>query len=396
MVDFRLKQQFPIEAFIAASKKPNKFDRIRLAVERAESGLTKGLALSETISKIKQRRKQAESLSNFKASPQGKQFFEENQIPAELGDTLTSEQIVNFLSRKPEETQEQKDARIRREAIIKGEVSEEFAERKEKRGIPLIEKEAAAREGAKTEAKFEEASFEAQRDFSALETSYSELFAWKKSNLIETGGGGFIKGKFADIASDTFKSARFPATASLAGARVETAVKQVKIMTGSSRFVQSLQEQLLKSYPDESEKGIPSANKMKQSIRNTFGFMNAVRQAGIDFDSFTDEELADPDSEINKRISKLGRLPLTEEQKREIEGITKRVLATAPAEIALTNTEGDPVNVSLEDVEVTAKELGVSEKSVLQRASKEFDVPLSVLENHIKILRKRRAFDGKR
>jgi len=65
MVDFRSRVRFPIEAFVKASQKPNKFDRLRLAVEGAESGLTKGLALSETIRGIKEKRANAAAIQDF-------------------------------------------------------------------------------------------------------------------------------------------------------------------------------------------------------------------------------------------------------------------------------------------------------------------------------------------
>lgn len=81
MVDFRFSGgQFPIQAFLEASKKESKFAGLSKLVKGVESGFTRGLQISETLRGIKEKRARSKAIADFVA-PQTKQVQPQQQIP---------------------------------------------------------------------------------------------------------------------------------------------------------------------------------------------------------------------------------------------------------------------------------------------------------------------------
>ena len=56
MVDFDIKQPFPTEAFLQASRRPSRFGALRSAIQGIERGITKGFEFAELADKSKRRR----------------------------------------------------------------------------------------------------------------------------------------------------------------------------------------------------------------------------------------------------------------------------------------------------------------------------------------------------
>lgn len=183
--------------------------------------------------------------------------------------------------------------------------------------------------------KFEPGVDEDLMKFQKIGNLMTRMVAQKKAQLPEVGGGGLVnpqywlgKGKAALKVGDTEATAAFP------GQVTETAMALNSLLTGQNRVIKSVLERIIKTLPDESDPASFAANKISQSLYNSFALWKAMQDAGITnkkMSMLTDEQGNDPNSIINRRIAGLKVRPLTEEQMKSFEPFIAKVLQTLPA-----------------------------------------------------------------
>jgi hypothetical protein len=112
----------------------------------------------------------------------------------------------------------------------------------------------------------------------------------------------------------------------------ETAFAMVGILTGQNRMIEGIYNRVVGTLPGEfGETLLSGAGKLEQSLRNTYGFVKAIQDAGIDLDKYSDEDLMNPDSEINQRLGNISPLPLTDEEDKQIEDLVFEMITVEPA-----------------------------------------------------------------
>lgn len=95
MADFRSRYQPPVDQIIEAARaKASVRDPLAVALDSGMKGLQQGIALSETIGNIQEKRRQRKAMADLLASPEGQTLNQElggllNVLPQDkMGDTL--------------------------------------------------------------------------------------------------------------------------------------------------------------------------------------------------------------------------------------------------------------------------------------------------------------------
>ena len=206
----------------------------------------------------------------------------------------------------------------------KGNVSVKFTPKQQ----TLAEKE-ATKSAAKAESKAKEMDIKFQK----VENLMSNVVGQFKASLQETGGGGLLgwRGIGGKIAGETGKMKEFAMTSAYQGQLTETAAALNSIITGQNRIIESMVERIIKTLPQSGDSGTHMVNKVRQSLRNSYGLMKAMRGQGMTteyLESLPDDQFQNPDSELNQTINSLNPQPLTVEEEAKIDGIVERVLKT--------------------------------------------------------------------
>ncbi|KKM17811.1 hypothetical protein LCGC14_1671980 [marine sediment metagenome] len=93
-LDITLKQDFPLEAFLQASRSPSKFAGLRSAIQGIERGATKGLEISEALRNIRIKKQRQKAFEGFLTSEEGQRFADESPVPKGLAAALSPEDFV--------------------------------------------------------------------------------------------------------------------------------------------------------------------------------------------------------------------------------------------------------------------------------------------------------------
>ena len=169
-----------------------------------------------------------------------------------------------------------------------------------------------------------------QVDMDKVEQLFSNLWDRKKEQLGSTGSGPLVGAAKKGLAK--IRAPGGEATAAYAGQVTETAAALNRIVTGQNRVVESIYNRLAASLPDIWDTETYAKTKLEQSIRNSYGLMKAVRKRGINLSNYSDEDLANPDSDISQHMASMAPEALDARDNAELQGILDRVFGgTAPA-----------------------------------------------------------------
>lgn len=175
--------------------------------------------------------------------------------------------------------------------------------------------------------------------FEKVKNLMRSLFERKTESLAETKGAGIIKGTLGQIAGAA-KIKGFESTAAYEGQRTETALALNSILTGQNRVIKSIVDKILNTLPDVRDPDSYTKAKIKQSLINSYGIVRAVQQAGIDFNQYTDEALADPNSNVNRQIIALSPKPLSIQEKKDIDKLVNSIFGTGPSGVNAKDKDG--------------------------------------------------------
>ena len=195
-------------------------------------------------------------------------------------------------------------------------------------GLALLEREKALAEEIKGRGKIKAAGTEAKINLAKTTNLFRNLWTKHKAMTQEgLAGGGLIKGGIRKTGA-ALRQPKFKRTAAFAGQMSETAAAMMRLITGSVRFVSGFYAHLRQSLPDELDGPEIAAAKVSQSLENAYGLAKASRQAGLEADLqvSTDDELRDPNSEINQRFISLVPEPLDENDKSQINQVLIQAL----------------------------------------------------------------------
>lgn len=188
-------------------------------------------------------------------------------------------------------------------------------------GLALLEREKALAEEIKGRGKIKSEGTKAKVNFSKTLNLFNNLWTKHKGMMKEGApGGGLIKGGIRKVGS-ALQQPGFKRTQAFDGQMSETAAAMMRLITGSVRFVSGFYAHLRQSLPDWKNPPEIAAAKISQSVENAYGLARASRQAGLEADLqvSTDEELLNPNSEINQQYISLVPEPLNENDKKQIE-----------------------------------------------------------------------------
>jgi hypothetical protein len=185
-------------------------------------------------------------------------------------------------------------------------------------------------------------------NFGRVETLMGRMFAQFKGGLLEGGvfrGGGVIKGNVKRIAGK-LKIPGFELTDAFSGQKFETALTLNSILTGQNRVIRGVLQNILTTLPEATDTETFAAQKIEQSIRNSFGLTKAMQRAGINKEfikKLSDKELNDPNSNINQQIQGLSPAELTPDEEAELDAILDRILNVEPARPVRERLQRQPV-----------------------------------------------------
>lgn len=213
------------------------------------------------------------------------------------GEYYPSGTITQFMTRIPS-TPEGKLEQLRKKEVIKAE------------------------EKGKAKARDMQVSFEKVKEL------MTRGMAQFKGKIEEQKGGGIVRGAIG-VASAKLKRKGFARVSSFPGQITEMALPLNKILSGQNRVVKSLYDRIVKSLPSEYDTVEFAANKISQSVRNSYGLVKAMSSQGITpeyLNQFSDEELNDPNHIINTTIQGLAPEKLSDEENKYIDNIVQQII----------------------------------------------------------------------
>ena len=179
---------------------------------------------------------------------------------------------------------------------------------------------------------------ENNQNFAKVVNLFSNLVSQKKSQLKEVQGGGLAQGLIGKGGAFLRKEG-YSKTAAFPGQRTETTLALNSILTGQNRVIEGVTRKIAATLPDEFDTESFSADKVAQSIRNSFGLFKAIHKANLSpefFSSMTEEQAKNFDITPQK---------LTKEENDAVNQLIKEILATEEAPDFEFTNDGDDLRV---------------------------------------------------
>ena len=100
------------------------------------------------------------------------------------------------------------------------------------------------------------------------------------------------------------------------------------ILTGQNRIIQGVFGRIAETLPSIPDPDTHAAYKIEQSLRNSFGLVKAMEDAGIlaEAELLPERIRVDPKADINVRARQIGQAPLTEDEEAQVNEIIMDVL----------------------------------------------------------------------
>lgn len=241
---------------------------------------------------------------------------------AQASDAFATQATLNVAG-QPTSTTVKSEEGLRRESKIKREESVES-------------------EKLKTAGKQAENILKNDVNFSKVVNLMSNMVSQKKAQLDETGGAGIVKGAIGNVAAKV-KTPGYSQTGAFGGQVTETTLALNSILTGQNRVIKGVVDMIRPTLPTEFDTEQFTADKIAQSLKNSFRLSKSMKDAKIRPEFF--ENMSEEDATSFS-------LPLAKLSKEESEGIDqliKQVLNTPRAKkYSLTNNEQESFKTTQE------------------------------------------------